>query len=105
MTEIIIALISSAATILSTFFVLKFKSKNRQKELLEIISNPNFHTIKLYIKNKPSKNDKSSASFNKNESKSNIDYSIDWAENLNLNEFDESKMNTLTKSIERLIYG
>jgi len=105
MTEIIIALISSATTILSTFFVLRFNSKNRQKELLEIISNPNFHTVKLYIKNKPSRNERSSASFKNNKSKPSIDYSIDWNENLNLNEFDESKMNTLTKSIERLIYG
>jgi len=52
MIELLIALLSSATTILCVFLQKKMRNSSQKKSLIDVLAAENVHEIKLHIKNK-----------------------------------------------------
>lgn len=104
MNEIIIALISSVTTLIVAILTKKAATKKTRSEILSIIENPDFEEITLKIKSKHKLKNKSLASSNPIQFHS-VSYDIDFAENTDFKNFNQSDMDKLVSHVERSIYG
>ncbi len=97
MLEILIALLSSATTILCLILQKKLKDSNKKKNLLDILSSENVEEIKIYVKNKGSK----FKYINEASSNKSIPVSIEFEKTVS--DDTMASFNDITRQIERIM--